>query len=90
MEHTLFVPDNNVGRAKFDEAFKTVIPVDNAAVKIVKIGGREASAIKWNERTDIRWKDWNNVQDHPFRTRAGFEEGIKELKTLDELFTFGF
>ena len=54
LKHTLLVADDDFRRIELEKLFKTVVSVDNPAVQIVEVGGRETSAVELNHRTDIR------------------------------------
>ncbi len=66
LKHSLFVSYDDVGSFKLQHLFKTVISVDNAPVKIVKVGGGVSAAVQHNHRSDIGGNNRNNVQNHPF------------------------
>ena len=69
LKHTLFVADDDIrARESSISFFKTVVSVDNAAVKVVQVAGGETAAVELNHRADIRRNDRNNVQNHPFGT----------------------
>src|SRR6266550_5253905 len=48
LQHPLFVAHDDVGRAELEELLETVVAVDDAAVEIVQVGGREAAAVERN------------------------------------------
>src|SRR5204863_1953280 len=54
LKHALLVADNDVGCLQLDELLQPVVPVDDAAVQVVQVGGREAAAVERNERTQLR------------------------------------
>ena len=85
LQHALFVAHDDVGRAQFDQPLEAVVAVDDAAIKIVEVGGREAAAIERYQRAQFRRNDRNLGQDHPFRTVAGFDERLDDLQALGEL-----
>src|SRR5690606_29194576 len=51
LKHTLFIADDNFRCTQFHQLFQTVVAVNDAAVKIVQIRRRKASAVQRNERT---------------------------------------
>src|SRR5947209_15761819 len=67
LQHALFVADNDLGRPELDELFETVVTVDNATIKIVKIRRRETTAVERHQWPELGRDDRNNVEDHPFR-----------------------
>ena len=72
------------GARNLEQILQTVVSVDNAAVKVVQVGGCKASAVELNHRADIRRNDRNDVQYHPLGTVAGLAECLDYLKTLDD------
>ena len=68
LKHALFVADNDVRRAQFDQTFQTVVPVDHPAIEIIEVRGCKPAAIKRDQRAQFRRNDRNNLQNHPFRT----------------------
>ena len=89
LQHALFVAHDDVGRAQFDQALQAVVAVDDAAIQIVQVGRREAAAIERHQRAQFGRDDRHNVEDHPFRTRAGFEERLDQLQALHQLLALG-
>ncbi len=57
LQHALFVADDDVRRLELQEVLEPVVAVDDAAIEIVQIGGREPAAFERNERTQIRRDD---------------------------------
>ncbi len=90
LEHALFVADDDFRRAEFDQALQTVVAVDDAAIEIVEIRGRETAAVERHERTQLGRDDRNDFHDHPFRTRARDHEALDELQALHELLALCF
>src|SRR5579883_373630 len=89
LQHPLFIAHDDIGRAELDQSLQTIVAVDHAAVEIVQIRGREATAIQRNQRTQLGRDHRHDREDHPFRTRAGLDEGLDELQTLDQLLALG-
>ena len=54
LKHALLVADDDVGRAQFDQPLQAVVAVDDAAVEVVEIRGREAAAVERHQRTQVR------------------------------------
>ena len=86
LQHALFVADDDVRRAQFDQPLQAVVAVDDAAVEIVEVGGREAAAVERHQRTQVRRNDRHFGEDHPFGLVAGIDEGLDDLQPLGELF----
>ena len=70
LQHALFVADDDVGRAQFHQALQAVVAVDDAAIEIVEIGGREAAAVERHQRAQFGRDDRHDFEDHPFGTVA--------------------
>ena len=83
LQHSLFVADDDLGRAEFYKFFKTVVSVDNASVKVVKVGSRESAAVELYHRTEFGRDYGQNVQYHPFGTVAALSERLYDFKTFD-------
>ena len=65
LKHALFVANDDFWSLELQQGAKTVVTVDDTAIKIIKIGCRKTSTFKRNERAEIRRKDWKHIQDHP-------------------------
>ena len=90
LQHTLFVADDDVGCAQFDQTLQAIVAVDDATIEIVQIRGCEAAAIERNQRTQIRRDHRNDRQDHPFRLVAGLHEGLDDLQPLGQFLRLQF
>ena len=86
LQHALFVADDDFRRLELEQVLQTVVAVDDAAIEIVQIGGRETAAFERNERTQVRRDDRQHFEDHPFRT-ASCEAG-KPWTSLRRLASF--
>ena len=85
LQHALFVAHDDVRRLQFDQALEAVVAVDDAAIQVVQVGGREAAAIQRHQRAQFRRDHRHDLQDHPFRAIAGIDEGFDHLQALDQL-----
>src|SRR3546814_9536777 len=52
---------------------------------VVQVRRRETAAVERHQRTQFGRDDRNDVQHHPLRTVAGFEEAFDNLQPLDDL-----
>ena len=84
LQHALFVADDDVGRAQLHQPLQAVVAVDDAAVEVVEVGGREAAAVERHQRAQVRRDDRHLGQDHPFRLVAGMHERLDDLQALGE------
>ena len=85
LQHALFVADDDVRRLELEQVLQPVVAVDDAAIKIVQIGGREPAAFERNERTQIRRDHRQHIEHHPFGTGVRRSEALHELEALREL-----
>ena len=76
LEHALLVADDDLGRAQLEELLQPVVAVDDAAVEVVQVGGREPAAVQGNEGPQLRRNDRDDVQDHPVRAVARAAERV--------------
>ena len=70
LKHALLVADDDVGRAQLDQPLQTVVAVDDAAIEVVEVGGREAAAVERHQRAQIGRDHRHDREDHPFRLVA--------------------
>src|SRR5208282_81543 len=85
LEHALFVADDNVGRAKLHELLQAVVAVDDAAIEIVQVRSREAAAVQWHKRAQLRRKNRNHIENHPLWLVAALAESFEHFEALGEL-----
>src|SRR5690606_13483206 len=62
LQHPLLVVDDDLGSTAVDQTTKTVVAVDDAAVQVVQIGGREAATVELHHRAQLRRNHRNDVQ----------------------------
>ena len=85
LQHALFVVDDDVGRLQLHQVPQPVVAVDDAAVEIVEVGGREAAALERDERAQVRRDDGQHLEDHPLRAGLRVDEALDDLQALGEL-----
>ncbi len=73
------------GRLQIHEALQPIVPVDDAAVEIVQVGGGEAAAVERHQGSQLGRNDRDDLQDHPVRLVARLQEGLHHLQPLDRL-----
>ncbi len=88
LQHALFVAHDNIRRIQVQQALQTVITVNNAAIQIVQIRGRKTAAIQRYQRTQIRWQNRQNLQDHPLWLVARICQRFDQLQALRQFFDF--
>ncbi len=84
LQHSLLISDDDIRCSQIQESLQTVVPVDDSAIKIVQIGGRESAAIQLYHRAEIRRNNRYAVQNHPLRAVFGLTESFYNLKSLDD------
>ena len=85
LKHALLVADDDVRRLQLDQLLQPVVPVDDAAIQIVQVRGREAAAVQRDERAQLRRNDRDDVQDHPLGLVRRLAERIDHLQALGVL-----
>ena len=85
LQHALFVADDDVRRVQLHQLFQAVVAVDDAAIEIVQIGRGEAAAVQRHERAQLRRKNRQHVENHPFGTVAALAERFDHLQALGVL-----
>ena len=82
LQHALFVAHDDLGRFQFEQAGEAVVAVDDAAVQVVQVGGREAATVQRNQRTQVRRQHRQDGHDHPLGLHATLLEGFHHLQAL--------
>jgi hypothetical protein len=90
LQHALLVAHDDVGRVEFQQALEAVVAVDDAAVQVVQIGGREAAAVQRHQRTQVRRQHRQHGQHHELGAVAGLDEGLDQLDALGQALELGF
>src|SRR3954467_9439999 len=83
LEHPLLVVDDDLRRAEVEQALQPVVAVDDAAVEVVEVGGREAAAVELDHRAQLGRDDRHGLEDHLVGTVARLAEGVDDLQALD-------
>ena len=89
LQHALFVAHDDVRRVQFQQPAQAVVAVDDAAVQIVQVGGREAAAVERHQGTQIGRQHRQDGEHHPLRLVAGLDEGLDELQALGQALDLG-
>ena len=85
LKHALLVADDDVRRAELHQPLQTIVAVNDAAIEIVQVGGREAAAVERHQRAELRRNHRNHGQDHPLRLVAGLDERLDHFQAFGEL-----
>src|SRR5699024_3062227 len=82
LQHALLVVHDDLRSTEIQHALQAVVAVDDAAVQVVEVGGREAATVQLNHRAQLRRDDRDAVQDHAGRVVAGAQERSDNLQPL--------
>src|SRR6185437_6809832 len=82
LEHPLLVVHDDLGRAEVKEPLEAVVPVDDPAVQVVQVGGREPATVELDHRPQVRRDHRNAVEDHAHRRVARVQERGDDLEPL--------
>ena len=85
LQHPLFVADDDVGRAQFDQPLEAVVAVDDAAIEVVEVGRGEPAAVQRDQRAQFRRDDRDHRHHHPLGTVPRLQERFDDLQPLDDL-----
>ena len=90
LQHALLVARNDFRRLQFEQTAQAAVAVDDAAVEIVQIRGRETAAIQRNERAQVGRQHRQHFHDHPLGLDAGFLERLEHFEALGVFLNLGF
>ncbi len=90
LQHPLFVAQDDFRSLQLQQALQAVVAVDDAAVQVVQVGGREAAAIQRHQRTQVRRQHGQHFHDHPLGLDARLLEAFQHLQALGDLLDLGF
>ena len=65
LEHPLLVVDDDLRRAEVEQPLQAVVAVDDAAVEVVEVAGRESATVELDHRPQLRRDHRDDVEDHP-------------------------
>jgi hypothetical protein len=85
LQHAALVADDDLRRVELDEALEAVVAVDDAAVEVVEVAGREAAAVERDERAEVRRQHRDDREHHPLGAVAALAEGLDDLEALGVL-----
>ena len=89
LQHALLVAHDDVRRVELEEPAQAVVAVDDAAVQIVQIRGREPAAVERHQRTQIRRQHRQHGEHHPLRLVARLHERLDQLQALRQPLDLG-
>ena len=77
------------GALQLDQPLQAVVAVDDAAVEVVEVRGREPAAVERHQRAQLGRDHRHHLEHHPLGLVARFQEGLDHLQALDELLALG-
>ncbi len=88
LQHALFIANDHVRGAQFHQLLQPIVAVDDATIKVVQVRRREAAAIEWHQRAQLRRKNRDHVQNHPLGFVAALAECFENFQALGEFDAF--
>ena len=85
LQHALLVAHDDLGRLQLQQPREAVVAVDDAAIQVVQVRGREAAAVQRHERAQVGRQHRQHLQHHPARLDARALEGLHHLQALGVL-----
>ena len=85
LQHALLIADDDFRGMKLQEIAETIVAVDDTAIQVIQVAGRETAAFQRDQRTQLRRNDRQNAQDHPTRIHVVVEESFDQPHTLGDL-----
>ena len=85
LSHALLVADDDVRRLQLHQLLQPVVAVDDAAIEVIQVRGREAAAIERNEWTQLRRNHRDDIENHPVRLVGRLTEAVDDLQSLGKL-----
>ena len=83
LQHALLVVDDDLRRAEVEQPLEAVVAVDDPAVEVVEVGGREAPAVELHHRAQLRRDHRHGVENHHLGLVARLDERGDDLQALD-------
>ena len=87
LQHAFLVADDDFRRMKLQEVFETIVTIDDTAIQIIQIAGRETTAFQRNQWTQFGGNDRQNAQNHPAWIHVVFKESFDQPHTLGDFLT---
>ena len=78
------------GAPKLQQSLESVVPVDDAAIEVVEVGGRKTATVELHHRAQIRRNDWQRSEDHPLRLVATLAQRLNDAQSLRGLLDLDF
>ena len=91
LQHAAFVVHDDRGAVRLEQLLETVVAVDHVTVEVVQVTGGLTSTVELHHRTQVRWDDGKDLQDHragvvhPSTVVVAAVEGLDNGETLEQL-----
>ena len=85
LEHTFFVAHDDVGSIELHQALETVVAINDAAIQVVQVRRRKATAVELDHWAQVGWDDRQNGHNHPLGLVAALAEGFDDAQALRQL-----
>ena len=89
LQHALFVAHDDFRGLKLQQALQAVIAVDDAAIQVVQVRGRETAAVQRHQRTQLGRQHRQYFENHPLGLDAGLLEAFQDFQTFRQLLELG-
>ncbi len=90
LQHALLVAHDDLGRLQLEQTLQPVVAVDHAAIQIVQIGRRKATAVERHQRTQLRRQHRQHFENHPLGLDARALKAFEHFQPLRELLDLRF
>ena len=90
LQHALLVAHDDLGRFELEQTLQPVVAVDHAAIQIVQIRRRKASAIERHQRAQLGRQHRQHFEDHPLGLDARALKAFEHFQPLGELLDLRF
>ena len=85
LQHALLVVHDDLGRTEVEQSLEAVVAVDDAAVQVVEVGGREAATVELHHRAQVRRDDRHGLEDHRARVVDALALLVATVERRDDL-----
>ncbi len=89
LQHALLVAHDDFRRLQLEQTLQPVVAVDDAAVQVVEVRGREAPAVQRHQRAQLGRQHRQHFHDHPLGLDPGLVECLEHLQALGDLLDLG-
>jgi len=88
LKHPFLVTDNHIRGIEVYQLLQPVVTIYDSPVKVIQVAGREITALKKNQRTQIRRDNRDNLKHHPFGFVTAIFDCLDGLKAFRQVLYF--